>query len=198
MSDEDIKIKFIKELREKDPDSRFIVQKYICNGSSPILTDEQIFEIKYEIAKQFNIHPNEVILTGSAKLGFSLAPKKLFKKFDENSDIDIAIISNIAFEAFWEELLDFNINIKNRNEQEEKNYRIFQDYFFRGWIRPDKFPFEYSRKKEWFDFFNSLTNKIYQYGEHKIAAGIYKNFATFELYNIKNIESIKNKIKAGV
>ena len=141
MSDEDIKIKFIKELREKDPDSRFIVQKYICNGSSPILTDEQIFEIKYEIAKQFNIHPNEVILTGSAKLGFSLAPKKLFKKFDENSDIDIAIISNIAFEAFWEELLDFNINIKNRNEQEEKNYRFFQDYFFRGWIRPDKFPF---------------------------------------------------------
>lgn len=198
MNIEDAKNKFIKDINNENYDNRYIVQKYLCNGSSPILNDEQIFEIKFYIASKFNIHPNEVIITGSGKLGFSLAPDKLFKEFSENSDIDIAIISSNAFESFWNDLLDFNINIRSRNVKEEEDYRKFQDYFFRGWIRPDLFPFRYPKKKDWFDFFNDLTNKIYEYGEHKISAGIYKNFTTFELYNMKNIESIKNKIKAGV
>lgn len=198
MSIADIKSKFISDLKDNTYDNRYIVQKYLCNGISPILTNEQLFEIQYNISKQFNIHPNEVILTGSAKLGFSLAPQKLFNEFNDDSDVDIAIISSNAFDEFWQDLLNFNINIQSRTDKEEKDYRIFQDYFFRGWIRPDKFPFKYEKKKKWFDFFNDLTNKIYEYGEHKISAGIYKNFATFELYNIKNIESIKNKIKAGV
>ncbi len=198
MSIEDVKSRFKKDLKDEIYDSRYIVQKYLCNGSSPILNDEEIFEIKFSIANKFKIHPNEVIITGSGKLGFSIAPQKLFNDFNENSDIDVAIISNNVFDEFWSDLLDFNINIKNRNYIEEKNYRDFQDYFFRGWIRPDLFPFKYKRKTDWFNFFNDLTQKIYNYGEHKISAGIYKNFTTFELYNIKNISSIRNKIKAGV
>lgn len=198
MSIEDVKSRFKKDLKDEIYDSRYIVQKYLCNGSSPILNDEEIFEIKFSIANKFKIHPNEVIITGSGKLGFSIAPQKLFNEFNENSDIDVAIISNNVFDEFWSDLLDFNINIKNRSCIEEKKYRDFQDYFFRGWIRPDLFPFNYKRKTDWFNFFNDLTQKIYNYGEHKISAGIYKNFTTFELYNIKNISSIRNKIKAGV
>lgn len=49
----DLKNKFINDLRNDTYDNNFIVQKYLCNGTSPILDDEKVFEIKYNIAKQF-------------------------------------------------------------------------------------------------------------------------------------------------
>ena len=36
---------------------------------------------------------HNVLMVGSGKIGYSLSPFKKFKAFDEDSDIDIAIIS---------------------------------------------------------------------------------------------------------
>ena len=189
---------FKQDCINKSLSSQYIVQKYLCHGSSLIISDDTLFILKHEISCYFGTHPNEVILTGSCKLGFSIEPSKQFKYFNEESDIDIAIISNDLFEKFWEELLEFNINIISRSQKEQNNYFKFIDYLFRGWIRPDKFPFNYDKKSQWFEFFNDLTSQIYPFGEHKITAGIYKNFKTFELYNIKNIERVRNELSAGV
>jgi len=189
---------FIRDLQNKKFDDNYIIQKYLCNGSSPIFDESTIFLIKYNIANKFSIHPNEIILTGSAQLGFSIAPEKELNNFNDNSDIDIAIISNSLFERYWSKLLLFNINVESRTEKEQKNYDKFINYLFRGWIRPDKFPFKFEKKKEWFQFFNELKSKFYKYGEHEFAAGIYKNFTVFELYNKENINRIRNKINAGV
>ena len=196
------KKEFIRELKDQTYTERYIVQKYLCNGYSPILDEETIFLIKYKIASEFDIHPNEIFLTGSAQLGFSIAPKNiaLHKKFIEfncSSDIDIAIISNNLFERYWSELLDFNIHTESRTEEDQKIYYKFLEYLFRGWIRPDKFPFKFEGKNDWFDFFRALTIEFNKIGNHKIAAGIYKSFDTFELYNIENINRIRKQIKEG-
>lgn len=188
-------IKFKQDLNDDKFSNEYIVRKYLCNGSSPVLTDETIFDIKHSIAEHFKIHPNEIILTGSGKLGFSIAPNKRYKHFGEDSDIDIAIISETLFDAFWRELLDFNINWTSRTRRDQEEYNKFNNYFFQGWIRPDLFPFHYKNKKIWFDFFRDLTYKFYPYGEHKIAAGIYKNFTAFEIYNIKNLRLLRQEIQ---
>lgn len=192
------KSKFIKDLKNDQYDSLYIVQKYLCNGSSPIIKDDVLFFIKHKIATKFKIHPNEIILTGSGKLGFSIAPNKAFSNFNDDSDLDFAIVSNKLFEEYWQDLLDFNIKSLSKTYKEQVLYNEFIEYLFHGWIRPDKFPFSYKGKSAWFEFFNFLTNQVYEYGEHKISAGIYKNFTTFELYNIKNLDRLRNKIKAGV
>lgn len=198
MEIKELKEKFFEEIKNDSFSNEYIIQKYLCNGSSPILNEDRLFLIKHKISCYFNIHPNEIILTGSGKLGFSIAPNKNYKNFNEDSDIDLAIVSNRLFEKYWYELLDFNINANRRTKEENKLYYKFINYLFKGWIRPDKFPFAYDGKREWFEFFNSLTHEIYEYGEHKISAGIYKNFTTFELYNKKNIDRIRNEIKTGI
>ena len=182
---------FKDDLKDESLSDEYIIRKYLCNGSSPILDEETMFQIKHKISEHFRIHPNEIIITGSGKLGFSIVPTKKYRYFNENSDIDVAIISEKLFNEMWMDLLKFNINQTSRNDYEDKLYKEFRKYFFRGWIRPDKFPFKYKKKSEWFCFFRDLAKDFYSYGEHNISAGIFRNFTTFEIYNVQNLELLR-------
>ncbi|BAZ33457.1 hypothetical protein NIES4074_59710 (plasmid) [Cylindrospermum sp. NIES-4074] len=103
-------------------------------------------------------------MVGSGKLGFSISPdkrqNKLWRPFSEESDIDIVVVSEKSFVKFWEELYNFNISLINRTEREERNYRKFLEKFFKGWLRPDLFPFKYSNRDKWLDFFRSISYKL--------------------------------------
>ena len=76
------------------------------------------------IATRLNIDPKEVNLTGSARLGQSLAPDKMGKPFGEGSDLDIFIISNELFDNLKN---DFNVwsfdyesnSLKASNDRED-------------------------------------------------------------------------------
>ncbi len=148
--------RFKAKLADKTLSDKEIVQKYITDGEPFIFKDDKepgkYFKLKNLIGRQFKLNPHEVIMIGSAKLGFSIAPHQLWKPFDEDSDIDMVILSATIFDRFWKELYEFNINLAARTEEEDGNYRKFLDYFFKGWIRPDLLPFNYTKRKWWFDF----------------------------------------------
>jgi hypothetical protein len=191
----DIKIsEFKSALGDKSQTNQLIVQKYITHGTPHIFkyNEAQYFELKYEISSHFSENPESVRIVGSAKLGFSIAPHKLWKPFSLDSDIDIVIISKVIFEKFWNDLYDFNIALTSRNETEQRKYNTFLKYFFKGWLRPDLFPFRYPATNEWFDYFKSISYG--KYGPQKIAAAIYYDFNLFEKYHIQNI----NKLRIGV
>ena len=114
------------------------------------------------VAQKFGLNPQDVIMVGSAKLGFSISPLQRWQPFHGESDIDVAIISPDIFDRFWKELYDFNIKLTDRTPKEDKQYYIFLDYFFKGWLRPDFFPFSYVGRKEWFDFFKSIYYVLLQ------------------------------------
>ena len=82
------------------PDN-IVVQKHITFGDSYILDRDQYFTLKRNISEKFRIHPSQVILVGSGKLGFSIAPTKRFRHFGDQSDIDVAIVSS--------ELIPYNL-----------------------------------------------------------------------------------------
>ena len=168
-----------------------IVRRYLIYGNPFVYEHdlEQYYALKERIAHQFNIHPHSVIMVGSAKLGFSIAPKKLWKPFDDESDIDIVIVSETAFIRYWSILLLSNDNISRENN-DERDYRRFKDYFFRGWIRPDLLSYHYSdNKKEWFDFFKEASQ---EFGNgRKISGALYFGFDFFEKYHVNNIQNLR-------
>lgn len=193
MSIEEKKEFFKKYLSDETYSELEIVRRFYCFGHTHIFSNEKekYFLLKEKIANYFNIHPNEVLMIGSGKLGFSIAPGQDWKHFNIDSDIDIAIISEKAFNFYWSGLLDFNIDIQRRTFKEEKRYRKFLKYFFKGWIRPDLFSFDFSGKSEWFDFFKDLSAYFFEFGEHKISAGLYKDFKSFEMYHQSNIKRLR-------
>ena len=100
------RIERFQSILEGHENEKVIVQKYIVHGTPYVFKDDEgkYFDLKCEIANFFsrnykiNEHYNNIHMVGSAKIGFSIAPKKLWKPFSLESDIDIAIISTRLFE----------------------------------------------------------------------------------------------------
>lgn len=172
-----------------------IIDKYLLFGTPYIFKDDEnkFYELKNEIAGFLKVSQTNIFVVGSAKLGFSIAPEKRYKHFNEDSDIDIAIIDGATFLRYWKILYEYNTTGRAWSINEEKTYRKFLEYFFKGWLRPDKFPSTMNEKKEWFDFFQSLQKKY----KFKIAAGIYYDIDVFSGYNRENLKSIREVIKNG-
>lgn len=99
----------IKQELESLPTS-FFVTKWIFEAPPHIfVSKEECFILWREnIAKELRIDPSDILITGSAALGFSLSPHKNFKEFDDKSDIDVSIISHHYFEIAWHDLLHTN------------------------------------------------------------------------------------------
>ncbi len=65
-------------------------------------------EFIFTCSSAFGIDPNGVILTGSGAVGLSLNPDKILegslKQFGPDSDLDVALISEVHFERAWRNL----------------------------------------------------------------------------------------------
>ena len=181
---------FQEILKSKTVSDLEIVQTHISFGQPYIFDNEKIyFKLKKTISDHFNVGHEKVIMVGSAKLGFSIAPNKLWRSFNDESDIDMVVIDEQLFDSFWKDLYNFEIELIDRTTEDQKRYIKFLKYFFRGWIRPDLFPFKFNGKNEWEEFFKSISYK--DYGERKITGAIFKNMFFFENYHQINIRNLR-------
>lgn len=166
--------------------SEYIIEKYILHNIPYFFKDNMdvYFDIKKLIAEHFKIPITNIYLVGSGQFGFSLNPDKNYKNFREldneeknikASDLDFAIISTKLFDDIWSELYDFKIGNVPHNEEDDKNFKMFKNYLFKGWIRPDAWPFEFQKKTEWFEFFNSLNPLV----NRQVSCGIFRNEECF-------------------
>src|SRR5438128_1607574 len=80
-------------LATKDP--RRLIDHYLIHGTPAVFfTYDAYYDFLREVSNRFEVHPRNLILRGSSKLGFSIAPKidKVWYELGENSDLDLAIV----------------------------------------------------------------------------------------------------------
>jgi hypothetical protein len=172
-------------------ETKFIVRKHIIFGTCFLLSPDSYYDLKAEVADNFQIHPSEVIMVGSAKLGFSIAKEHRYRPFCDESDIDVALLAPILFDEIWQLVYDYDQQGGYWPDAEK-----FKTYLFRGWIRPDKLPpinkFEIGRK--WFEFFMKLSSSE-KYGRVKISAGLYRSWHFLESYQSVRVTECQNELK---
>ena len=189
---------FKKAIADRTIATGTLVRKFIAHGPAYCLRDDEhlYFELKNEVATFFEVHPSNVFMVGSGKLGFSIAPNKLYQKYDpvgRDSDIDIVVVSPVVFERYWRRLYSFNIDLESRTDKEDEQFREFLEYMLKGWIRPDKFPFDFEGREQWFDFFKKLKQSQ-RYSQHSsINCAVYKDLFFFENYHNRNIENLRGR-----
>ena len=157
-----------------------IVEQFVLHGQSFAVDDSASFQIKQRIAQQFGLNVlTDIFVVGSAKLGFSISPRKRWKHFGDQSDVDVAIVSHDLYETVWHEVHDYAMSGAYWPEREK-----FIKYLFQGWIRPDYLPstksFPFS--SQWWEFFRGLKAQQLA-GPYKIAAGLYHDFHFLKKYH---------------
>lgn len=142
------------------------------------------------ISDKLGVHYNDVALTGSAKLGFSINPKKNFKDFDEKSDIDIIIISQRYFYLFWEAYVrDSYAEIKMPNF-EDVYFGIFKKYIiFDGFTLSNETYAEWVKKTQGFEKDIQLNFGI----EHEVHYRIFESWDSAKDYYMSSIDMSKNE-----
>ena len=105
----------------------------------------------------------DIVVTGSANLGFSLSEKRKdgivvaprYRPFSAASDIDVAVVATSIFDALWQELAAHAARSTWFPFREGK----LGDYMISGWLRPDHFPKNRRLLQcdNWFDTFRRIT-----------------------------------------
>ncbi len=211
------------DLRNESLSFEQLFQKHIVDSqcfffNSIIKDTKKEYEIRGLIANSLGVHINEVIIVGSAKLGFSLSPKKLYNEFDskfnqtkifrDKSDLDIAVISPDLFKDLNIRIYNYTNSFKFKWHENEYyngsklndfnvpiNYKFFE-YHTKGWFRPDFKPrgFEFCTNSS----YENLKKQIIDTTGRKIGLGIYKNWFFFKNYHIENLKILQTLMKSEI
>lgn len=155
-----------------------ISRRHIVFGECAVIDPDEYFRLRSVVARRYDLHPNDVLVVGSGKLGFSIAPSKQYRPFSDESDLDVVIISERLFDIVWQ---DVHRYFNQGGYWEHAN--AFQQYLFRGWLRPDKLPpdHKFPFGKAWWEFFNHLSASR-EYSISRIRGAIYRNWYFLEAY----------------
>lgn len=181
----------IKEYMISEPVSTFIT-KWILESTPYIFKDKDAEYIRWRelIADKLKIDPCNIYITGSASLGFSLNPNKSLKPFDNESDVDVSIVSNHFFDVAWYDLLHenrSNLSWKMKNAIDDHRNRLI----YWGTIATDKIlpllSFGAERDKI------IQESRIYDFLENRdINFRIYKDTSAIRNYLTSSVNSCKN------
>lgn len=128
-----------RDLLADDFDANYVLDRYFHSGQSFVFVgatsaDEES-NLKFDVARALfgafsvRVHPLQLVLCGSAHLGFSPVPDRLGTSFNpERSDIDIAVVSPELFDIAWTELQSAGLDPMIRSQ-------VSHDLFF-GAINP--------------------------------------------------------------
>ena len=155
-------------------------------------------DFKMIVSEALEIGYNNVVMVGSAKIGYSLSPKKFLKVFtdegEQKSDIDIALISPYLFEHYWK------VFRRAYDVTKERQYQYISRAIYRGYISDrDLYTIEECRK-EWAEMSSEATRQLQGklYFKHDIHYRIYRDWMDMEEYHIQSIEQLKGEANHNV
>ena len=165
----------------KAHDDATVLDRHFYSGPSAVLKDAQVASLRRTIAEKFKVPMRDVILVGSAKLGFTMLGKEgrpPFSAFCDESDIDIAIISERLYLHYWKSTFAYW-----QQSGDWTRIEPFKKYLFRGWLRPDLLPPspDFPDRQEWWDFLLGLQTSG-TYGPYRIRTGVYFDEHFWESY----------------
>lgn len=193
-----------------------VFQKHVVDGLSyffnKVLKKPDLeYQLRYDLATSLDVSINDVVIVGSAKLGFSVKTLH-FRAFDyeynktrnprDKSDIDVAVVNRRFYEKSIEQI--FHLSRHFDSDWVNKNWRMnlfnkeprdlvtqYALYLARGWLRPDFLPnlfYEHASWRPVCDHWYRKTNK------RKITVGFYSDWTYLKHYQMDNLEKLRYQL----
>lgn len=183
-----------RDLVAEDFDVNHILDRYFHAGQSAVFAgadpNEEV-QLMGAIARALygafhvRVHPMQIVVCGSAHLGFSPVPDKLGKPFDAtNADIDVSVISPEILESAWNELQSASLDPSVRAT-------IARDLFW-GFINPANIRDVSDHGNRWWRAFGDLrTDRAVG-----VRGRLYRNFWSMQSYHRLAIYAGREKLLA--
>jgi len=170
-----------------------VAQRWVIDRTPYVFEGDQSRYVtwKSKLAEKIDVDGRAITLIGSASVGFSLSPEKNYCEFNEESDIDIAIVSSHHFELAWHTIRNLGAGIHGLNHlqrnslADHRSRLIYWGTFDTKHLLP-KLPFG----KQWFEAFEKMT-AIDPTRDRDINARIYRDFESLSAYHTNNLNILR-------
>ncbi|HHA2301736.1 TPA: hypothetical protein ACOEAQ_004656 [Enterobacter asburiae] len=149
-------------------------------------------DLKICMSEKLEIHINNIAIVGSAKLGFSITPtlEKAFKGFNDESDLDLVVVSSDLFRKCWMAYLDV------AKTSRIPYYNKVTGNIFRKFISLKNIEFNNEFFRQWKGKMEPCQKDlqiIYQV-PNEINYRIYESWEDVERYHVQGLEKLKDII----
>jgi hypothetical protein len=146
---------------------------------------------------------------GSAKLGFSLNPDSFPRQFLDESDIDVVVVDEPAFDQVWLTMVRwlYPRRIGGRLSGAEKRWtHDRKENLFWGWFIPDEIRYEglafpsvleslRDLSTSWFNAFQSLSEHP-EFAARVVSGRLYRTWEHALLYHMDGLRQIKDIVQS--
>ncbi|UQA50932.1 hypothetical protein [Vibrio sp. ED002] len=150
---------------------------------------EMYDKFKLLIANGLDVHPMNIVLVGSAKVGFSVAPHKAFRDFSEGSDLDIVVVSESIYKKSWRAYYELS------KMKKIDNYHSITSDIFRHFVSLKDVDTDVEYFKEWekkVSNFKKNLQVVFGF-DNKINYRIYESWEWVDMYHLDGLSKLIEK-----
>ena len=188
----------MSELKEKP--LSFIASKWIIDRTPHVFqSDRESYLVwKEALAEKIGVDSYGMTFIGSSSTGFSLNPFKNFKPFDDESDIDIAVISHHYFDLSWHFMRNMgSMRYGFTNKQRDLIDDHVSRYIYGGTIATDRILGVLPFGKDWLAAIGDMT-KTPPTENREINLRIYMDFESLRAYQVFNLNRIRDSMFSAI
>jgi len=141
-----------------------------------------------------NVDISEIIVIGSAAVGFSLSPTNQLKAFDQRSDIDVAVVSDHFFSEAWHHLRTIDLTLDPLTPPQRTAVIAHQKrYVYWGCIATDRLLPILPFAQKWLAARSALA-AMEPTVERDINFRIYKDFRALRGYQLIGLQKLRTTL----
>jgi len=148
---------------------------------------------RHKLSSMIEVDSSEIVIIGSGAFGISLNPYKNYRFYDDDSDIDVAIISEYFFNTSWRYLRNLGTDIHSMPPAAKQSVKDHVNkYVYWGTIATDKILPYLPFGSRWSIALQEMS-KIEPTKNRNIKARIYKDFESLRAYQVNNLKKLRTK-----
>jgi hypothetical protein len=148
---------------------------------------------KRKFGQMLEVDARNITIIGSAATGFSLNPHKRFRAFNNNSDIDVAVISYLHFQEAWMALRKLNVGsvTSQRDRISIKEHR--ERYIYWGCIAADRILPYLPFVSTWTKALSEMAGTEPTEGRD-ITVRVYRDYDALRAYHMNSLREIQSEL----
>ena len=143
---------------------------------------------RQKLSELLDIDPCDICLVGSSSVGVSLNPSKSYREFSDESDIDVAIVSEYYFDVAWRSLRTMRLSDANNAKERFSIKKHAEGLVYWGCVATDKILRLLPFSGQWSRAAIEMASEHPTEGR-EINFRIYRDYKSLRSYHMRNIEN---------